>query len=94
MEHNLLSATNLYANIGFEELARLLGGISAGEAEKAARLMIAEGRMAGRIDQIEGVVYFCEGGSGERFDAGIVGVCEDIDGVCERIGEIRRGVAA
>jgi COP9 signalosome complex subunit 4 len=94
MEHNLLSATGLYANIGVEELARLLGCKDGEEAERAARRMISEGRMKGRIDQIDGVVYFCEGGLTEGLDVGIVGVCEGIDSIVERIAEVRRGVSA
>ena len=57
IEHNLLSASKLYNNIGFTELGALLE-ISPERAEKIASQMIAEGRMNGSIDQIEAVVHF------------------------------------
>eukprot|EP00039_Didymoeca_costata_P031989 m.36534 g.36534 ORF g.36534 m.36534 type:complete len:406 (+) comp9139_c0_seq2:222-1439(+) len=55
--HNLLSASNLYDNISFDELGNLLG-INARKAEQIAAQMISEGRMHGRIDQIFGIVEF------------------------------------
>eukprot|EP01080_Neovahlkampfia_damariscottae_P007007 gene7007-11172_t len=57
MEHNLLSASNVYKNITFEELGKLLG-ISAHKAEQMASKMILEDRMKGKIDQIDGIIQF------------------------------------
>lgn len=56
-EHNLLSASKLYKNISFQELGSLLG-IESVKAEKIAARMIAEERMHGSIDQVEGVIHF------------------------------------
>jgi len=56
-EHNLLSASKLYKNISFQELGSLLG-IESGKAEKVAARMIAEERMHGSIDQVEGIIHF------------------------------------
>ncbi|KAL7628376.1 hypothetical protein AAE478_002578 [Parahypoxylon ruwenzoriense] len=60
VEHNLLGASRLYSNIGFDELGRLLGLADDGDAESAAARaedttarMMEQGRLAGRIDQIE-----------------------------------------
>lgn len=65
IEHNLLGASRLYDDIGFESLGRLLD-LSAEEAEGYAARMIEQGRLSGRIDQIEGVVFFDrEEGTGE-----------------------------
>lgn len=66
VEHNLLSASRLYSNIGFDELGLLLG-LDGGRAEDTTARMIEQGRLAGSIDQIERVIWF-EGGdaSGER----------------------------
>lgn len=50
-QHNLLSASKLYDNIGCEQLGTLLG-VSAERAEAIAADMIAEGRMRGSIDQV------------------------------------------
>lgn len=56
-EHNVLSASKLYNNIKFVELGALLE-IKPGKAERIASMMIAEERLTGYIDQIDGIVYF------------------------------------
>ncbi|KAF5595842.1 COP9 signalosome subunit 4 [Fusarium subglutinans] len=66
VEHNLLGASRLYSNIRFEALGTLLG-LDADKAEETTARMIEQGRLVGRMDQIDGIVYF-EGGeaSGEK----------------------------
>lgn len=56
-EHNLLSASKLYNNITFVELGALLE-IQPDKAERIASQMIAEERLNGYIDQIDGIVHF------------------------------------
>ena len=70
VEHNLLSASRLYNNIGVKELGVLLD-LDAEKAEQYAATMLEQGRLTGRIDQIDGVIFF-DGieGSGEKTDAG------------------------
>ena len=70
VEHNLLSASRLYNNIGVNELGLLLD-LDAEKAEQYAATMLEQGRLAGRIDQIDGVIFF-DGveGSGERVEVG------------------------
>lgn len=65
-EHNLLGASRLYSNIGFEELGLLLG-VDGEKAEDMTARMIEQGRLLGRIDQIDGLIWF-EGGeaTGEK----------------------------
>lgn len=66
VEHNLLGASRLYSNIRFEALGVLLG-LDADKAEETTARMIEQGRLVGRMDQLDGIVWF-EGGeaSGER----------------------------
>ncbi|KPM43828.1 COP9 signalosome complex subunit 4 [Neonectria ditissima] len=66
VEHNLLGASRLYSNIRFEALGLLLG-LDADKAEETTARMIEQGRLVGRMDQLDGIVWF-EGGeaSGER----------------------------
>lgn len=66
VEHNLLGASRLYSNIGFDELGLLLG-LDGNKAENTTAKMIEQGRLAGRIDQIDRIIWF-EGGeaSGEK----------------------------
>lgn len=58
-EHNLLGASKLYRNIGTAELGVLLD-VDVERAEEYAAGMIEQGRLAGSIDQIEGVIYFAD----------------------------------
>lgn len=66
IEHNLLGTSRLYSNIRFEALGSLLG-TDADKAEETTARMIEQGRLVGRMDQLDGIVYF-EGGeaSGEK----------------------------
>jgi COP9 signalosome complex subunit 4 len=65
-EHNLLGASRLYSNIGFDQLGTLLG-VDGEKAEETTARMIEQGRLVGRIDQIERIIHF-EGGeaTGEK----------------------------
>lgn len=65
-EHNLLSASQLYENIAITELGSLLG-LAPAKAEEYAARMLEQSRLTGRIDQIDGVLFFDgrEGNSGK-----------------------------
>ncbi|KAI9189392.1 hypothetical protein H9P43_000825 [Blastocladiella emersonii ATCC 22665] len=78
IQHNLLSASLIYANISFAELGRLLG-ITAAEAERTAARMIGELRLQGRVDQIDQVVYFQTSGVMASWDARVAAMCTRID---------------
>ncbi|KAI8978599.1 PCI domain-containing protein [Pilobolus umbonatus] len=62
IEHNLLSASKIYNNIAFGELAVLLN-VSTEQAEQVAARMISENRMIGSIDQLDQLIYFESGGA-------------------------------
>ena len=99
VEHNLLSASRVYENIGLGALAGLLGfegeGVGEGEggwerAEAVASGMLQQGRLGGRIDQIEGVIYFGEGGKGggmdlSKWDGKVRGLAEDVERVASLV---------
>jgi len=57
IEHNLLGASRLYNNIGVNELGMLLG-LDAAKSEEYAARMLEQGRLAGSINQINGVIFF------------------------------------
>ncbi|KAI2625241.1 hypothetical protein GGS21DRAFT_531864 [Xylaria nigripes] len=96
VEHNLLAASRLYCNIGFDALATLLG-LDVARAEDTTARMIEQGRLVGRIDQIEEVIWFERGeasgekGSGRaevtvgkemrRWDANVQGLAEEVEEV-------------
>lgn len=96
VEHNLLSASRLYSNIKFEALGVLLG-LDAARAEETTARMIEQGRLVGRIDQLDDTIYF-EGGeaSGEkgsgraevivgkemrRWDANVESLAEEVENI-------------
>ncbi|KAK2005145.1 PCI domain-containing protein [Colletotrichum falcatum] len=96
VEHNLLGASRLYRNIGFEALGSLLG-LDAEKAEETTARMIEQGRLLGRIDQLEEVIWFEGGeasgkkGSGRaevvvgkemrRWDANVQNMAEEVENV-------------
>jgi len=84
-EHNLLAASSLYHNISFTQLASLLD-ISPETAEARASRMISEGRMNGKIDQIERLVYF-EHDSEQilHWDSRIERVCSSVNQIIDVI---------
>ncbi|OAQ72568.1 COP9 signalosome complex subunit 4 [Pochonia chlamydosporia 170] len=96
VEHNLLGASRLFNNIQFEALGSLLG-LDADKAEETTARMIEQGRLVGRMDQLDGIVWF-EGGeaSGEkgsgraeviagkemrRWDANVESLAEEVENV-------------
>jgi COP9 signalosome complex subunit 4 len=101
-EHNLLGASRLYSNIGFEQLGILLG-VNGEKAEEMTARMIEQGRLVGRIDQIERVIFF-EGGeaTGEKGSArqeGLVGAAlrkwdANVQGVAEEVERIASSLQA
>jgi len=100
VEHNLRGASKLYNNIGFEALGLLLG-LDAEKAEETTAKMIEQGRLVGRIDQIEQVIWFEGGeasgqkGSGRsegvvgkelrRWDANVQGLAEEVEKVTSEL---------
>ena len=84
VEHNLASASKLYRSIGTGELGRLLG-ISGPRAEKVAAQMIMEGRMRGKIDQVDGFIYFDVDEPVEGWDNQIAALCQDVNRILEGV---------
>eukprot|EP01031_Cornospumella_fuschlensis_P028426 gene28426-34317_t len=80
-EHNVLSISKLYCNIYFSELGRLLN-VDENRAEKIVATMISEGRLRGRIDQVEGGVLF-EDGSKEG--VGLADINSQIQSICQDV---------
>lgn len=95
-EHNLLGASRLYNNIGVVELGTLLS-LSATKAEEYAARMLEQKRLAGRIDQIDGIIFFGgQEGTGERgignsYSTGILNVmrwASNVQGLAEDVERV------
>jgi len=87
IQHNLLAASKLYNNIGFEALGGLLG-ISTLDAEQTASKMIAEERLLGRIDQIEKIIYFeTDSSTLNQWDKHIQVACDAVNAITDQIAQ-------
>ncbi|KAK9694751.1 hypothetical protein K7432_013296 [Basidiobolus ranarum] len=90
MEHNLLSASKIYNNIGIEELGSLLS-IPATQAEVVASRMVGENRLRATIDQIHKLIVFQHGES-EHLSLGnnlvIAKWDQAIQNICHRVESI------
>ncbi|KAL2070861.1 hypothetical protein VTL71DRAFT_13887 [Oculimacula yallundae] len=100
VEHNLRGASRLYNNIGFDALGLLLG-LDGDKAEETTARMIEQGRLVGRIDQIERFIWFEGGeatgekGSGrsegvvgrelKRWDSNVQGLAEEVEKVTSEL---------
>ncbi|PIA14664.1 hypothetical protein COEREDRAFT_82552 [Coemansia reversa NRRL 1564] len=70
-EHNVFVLSSLYSNIRFDNLGNRLG-VNSEDAEQICAQMIAEGRMKGRIDQIEAMITFEGARDVQEVSAGIL----------------------
>jgi len=84
IEHNLLSISTIYNNIHLEELGRLLQ-VPAAKAEHIASRMIAETRMKGSIDQIDGFLSFDSGDALTLWGNRVEHVCQVANDLSEQI---------
>ncbi|KAK3363120.1 hypothetical protein B0T25DRAFT_31043 [Lasiosphaeria hispida] len=100
VEHNLLGASRLYSNIGFDALGLLLG-LDGDKAEDTTAKMIEQGRLTGSIDQIDRIIYFESGeptgekGSGRaevlagkemrRWDSNVQAVAEEVEQLADAL---------
>ena len=93
IEHNLLSASKLYNNIAVTELGQLLG-VDPQLAEETAAKMIGEERMEGKIDQVDGLIYFQDPKNTSlaimQFDDLILDVCNQVNALIDMME--RKGI--
>ncbi|KAJ8902712.1 hypothetical protein NDN08_006032 [Rhodosorus marinus] len=86
-EHNLLAVSVLYTSIKLQSLAELLN-ISPQTAEAAVADMICERRLAGKINQVEGLLELSKGREKEALHRGDVRfekICQAADSCCEQL---------
>ncbi|KAF7899226.1 uncharacterized protein EAF01_008439 [Botrytis porri] len=100
VEHNLRAASRLYNNIRFEALGEILD-LDGDKTEETTASMIEQGRLVGRIDQVERVIWFESGeatgekGSGRsegivgrelrRWDANVQNLAEEVEKVTSEL---------
>lgn len=64
IDHNVYSVSKIYNNIGISELSKILG-LEQARAEAYAAKMISQNRLAAKIDQVDGFIYFKSALDGE-----------------------------
>lgn len=84
VQHNLLAASKLYNNITFAGLGVLLE-VEPAKAERIASKMISEGRLTGRIDQIESIVHFNSSNVLQTWDDQIQSLCGQVNNIVDKI---------
>lgn len=78
IEHNMIAASRIYANIHFGELANILL-VDERRAEKIAATMISENRLKACIDQVERALVFEDcADPATAFDTQIANICKDV----------------
>lgn len=82
VEHNLLAASRLYVNIDFDALGLLLG-LDGEKAEDTTAKMIEQGRLKGKIDQIDRCIWFDNDGAIQQWDNHVLGVAEEVERVVD-----------
>lgn len=91
MQHNLGAAAKLYTNIHTGQLGTLLG-VSEQQAEAIAADMIAEGRLKGSIDQVDGLIRFDIDAEPQlAWDQQIQGICQSVNDIVDQI--VQQGIA-
>lgn len=80
IEHNLYAASLIYRNIKVSEMGLIVGVPDEVEVCRLVGEMIEEGRMAGKIDQVDGYIEF-EGHRSNRVEA----VCRELMTVSDLI---------
>jgi len=90
IEHNILAASQIYRNIGIDQLGVLLG-LDTAKAESLAWKMIEQGRMQAVIDQVEGFIEFQHAESGASslytWDSQIQEACTQVNEVLETVSK-------
>lgn len=82
VEHNLLAASRLYVNIDFDALGLLLG-LDGEKAEDTTAKMIEQGRLKGKIDQIDRCIWFEADDAIQQWDSHVLGVAEEVEKVVD-----------
>uniref|UniRef100_A0A0M3I6B7 COP9 signalosome complex subunit 4 n=2 Tax=Ascaris TaxID=6251 RepID=A0A0M3I6B7_ASCLU len=84
IEHNVIAVSNIFTNVSFENLAHLLD-VDVKRAEKVTWQMIAENRICGSIDQLDGFVHFKRKDALAEWDEQIGELCQHVNNIVDLI---------
>ncbi|KHN77487.1 COP9 signalosome complex subunit 4 [Toxocara canis] len=86
VEHNVIAVSNIFTSINFDSLAHLLE-VDVKRAEKVTWQMIAEKRISGSVDQLDGFVHFKRKEALVEWDEQIGELCQHINRIADMIVE-------
>lgn len=85
IQHNIAAVSNIYVNVSLDEVASLLD-IDPTRAEAVASRMIADGRLAAKLDQVVGMLHFTDDAPPlVRFDDSIAKICLTVNACYDKI---------
>eukprot|EP01134_Creolimax_fragrantissima_P001814 CFRG1814T1 len=84
VEHNVVAASHIYANMGLQQLGGLLG-VDENTAEKIAAQMIQEARLNACIDQIDSFIDFQADNHSDQWKSAIQEACLQVNHILENI---------
>ena len=88
IQHNLVAVAHIYCNISIEHCAQLLD-VAPGRVETTAAKMIAAGRLAASLDQVDGVLHFhATQNALDSFDESIKALCLGVNACYEHAEQL------
>ena len=93
VKHNVLAASRVYSSISLEGLGGLLG-VPPHAAQRVAARMVAEGKLAARLDQVGGFLDFLPRGPRDTSAAALLGMDGAIQKVCVAINGLTAAAGA
>ena len=85
IQHNLVAVSIVYVNVSLPEVGQLLD-IDPSRAEAVASRMIADGRLAAKLDQVDGMLHFTDDAPPlARFDDSISKICLAVNACYDKI---------
>jgi len=84
IEHNLIAASKLYNNVTLANLAVILN-VDVNGAESITANMIAQNRLAGFIDQTNGILHFASANILQNWDSNIENICTSVNAIFDKL---------
>mmetsp|Transcript_36559 Transcript_36559/g.113104 ORF Transcript_36559/g.113104 Transcript_36559/m.113104 type:complete len:410 (-) Transcript_36559:50-1279(-) len=89
IQHNLVAVSHVYVNVSVDSVAKLLD-VDARRIETVASKMISSGRLAAKLDQVDGLLVFTDDPPPlVRFDEAIARLCLNVNACYEKAIEIQ-----
>ena len=92
LDHNVMAIAAVYENVTFDEMGKLLGGIRPVDAQRIVARQLKAERLAGYIDEVEGVFYVAVPAGGLEGEGELGLRNSRVKGVCLTLNECAMSV--